>query len=138
MDRQSRSKYNKEQQTYFIKLFTDAMDRKKQVLINNSLIIIVNRIAISESGCHQCKINYDSINLAGLLFDTDIAKWYKYYASISSFYIMCECYDFHVSIPGGGLNELPMLLFKGNIEREHNYILNNFINQDSVVILENS
>lgn len=128
---ENRSKYNKEQQDYFIKLFSKAMNNQKYIKINNNFFITVDFIDIEKSDCHRCKIPYDSIVLSGKIYthETDYKIAHKYNTSISSFDVMCECFGFTE-------NEMPELLFKCLIERKKHYIYDYYINKNNVKIVD--
>lgn len=125
--REERSQYNDQQQGYFIGLFTKAKNENKRVIINNNLVINVEYIYVSKSGCGQCGVKYNSIEFNGLVYSENYIC--KYYASISSFYLMCECDPFDEPY----LNK--SLLLKCLIDKKHDYIYDCFIDEDSINLL---
>lgn len=130
-----RTKIYDDLQTYFIALFTKARDEKNYVLINDNFIITIENITVEPSGCFQCRAQYNSIELSGLIYTPEEEDFaYRYFASVSSYYIMCNCEYMWRGRNRRDEEDLE-LLFKGTIERDDKYICHYFINKNTVKIL---
>lgn len=125
-----KTKYNEEEQKYFMEFFTKIMNENKYVSINNEFILSVTNIYVSSGGCGHCKIKYDGIHLHGLIStpEDNYELFHNYDAAISSWYIMCEKFEFIEDEP-------TELLLKCLIDRNYAYIYDYFINKNSVEII---
>jgi hypothetical protein len=110
------------------------MNEKKYVAVNNHFIVTVSDIWVTPSGCGQCKIEYDAINLTGVIYteEDNYEIAHDYSADINSWYLMCTCDPF----ADYDENTTPGLLFKGHIKRDYAYLYHYLIDKNSLQIID--
>jgi hypothetical protein len=78
---------------YFTRFFKKAKRRKKYVSLEDALFT-VETVEHSESGCGQCGLRYDTIDISGQMFTSGAKRWHSYSADVSAYYIIrCFCDD---------------------------------------------